>query len=414
VADNERTMLMANSNIKNEKDGITPEDLKEMLDFFRTKLTEIGTRQMQLARQAKEAQDKYNRLQQQITSQGTNINQPAGEIELTISAKTSTTVELNLSYIANGAGWSPVYDIRAKDVRSDIALAYRANVYQNTGIDWKNVKLTLSTSNPSEGGTKPEVYAQYVNIFEPMVMQTKNARGMRSESETESMAMAAPPVPAEADASTTASFVSAIQTTLAINFDISIPYTVNSGGNPELVDIQNHTLPATYKYYIAPKYDKDAFLTAVITNWEKYNLLPGTANIYFEGTFVGTSSIGQGEAKDSLLISLGRDKKIISKRETIEEYKSRKNIGSNVRESFGYRITLRNTKSEPINIVVEDQIPISQDSRIEVELEEAQGADLNRETGKLTWKLSLQPLENKEIILKYNTKYPKGKTIQGL
>lgn len=411
VAENERNMLMANSNIKNEKDGATPEDLKEMMDFFRTKLTEIGTRQMQLVRQSKDLQDKINRFQQQLTSQGTNVNQPAGEIELTLQAKAYAAVELNLTYIANNAGWSPVYDIRAKDVKSNIDLAYRANVYQSTGIDWKNVKLTLSTANPAEGGTKPELYAQYVNIYEPVVIQTKNARAMKFEA-PQAMEMAA--APAMADVSTSASFVNTVQSTLAVNFDISIPYNINSGGNAEMVDIQNHSLRSTYKYYTVPKFDKDAFLTAVITDWEKYNLLPGTANVYFEGTFVGTTDIAGGEAKDSLLISLGRDKKIISKRETIEEFKSRKNVGSNIRESFGYRLTLRNTKNEPISIVMEDQVPISQDSRIEVELEDAIGADFNRETGKLTWKLTLQPLENKEILLKYNVKYPKGKNIQGL
>ena len=411
VADNERNMLMANSNIKNEKDGATPEDLKEMMDFFRTKLTEIGTRQMQLLRQSKDLQEKIKRFQQQLDSQGTNLNQPAGEIELTLQAKAYSSVELNLTYIANNAGWLPVYDIRAKDLKSNIDLAYRANVYQSTGIDWKNVKLTLSTANPAEGGTKPELFAQYLSVFEPVVMQSKNIRMMKSENAPQAMAMDAVPLN---EVATSASFVNTVQKTLAINFDISIPYSVPSGGIAELVDIQNHSLSSSYKYYSVPKFDKDAFLTAIITDWEKYNLLPGTANVYFEGTFVGTTDIANGEAKDSLLISMGRDKKIISKRETIEEFKSRKNIGSNIRESFGYRITLRNTKNEAISIVMEDQLPISQDSRIEVELEDAIGADFNRETGKLTWKLTLQPLENKEILLKYNVKYPKGKNIQGL
>lgn len=411
VAENERNMLMANANIKNEKDGATPEDLKEMMDFFRTKLTEIGTRQMQLRRQSNDLQEKIKRIQQQLNSQGTNVNQPAGEIELTLTAKAYANVELNLTYIANSAGWSPVYDIRAKDVKSNIDLAYRANVFQNTGIDWKNVKLTLSTANPAEGGTKPELYAQYVNIYEPVVVQAKNSRMMKMDAPVAiAMESAAPGMAV----SSTADFVSTVQTTLAVNFEISIPYNINSGGNAEMVDIQNHSLPSSYKYYTVPKYDKDAFLTAIITDWEKYNLLPGTANVYFEGTFVGTTEIAGGEAKDSLLISMGRDKKIISKRETIEEFKSRKNIGSNVRESFGYRITLRNTKSEAVSIVMEDQVPISQDSRIEVELEDAAGADFNRETGKLTWKLTLQPLENKEVLLKYNVKYPKGKNIQGI
>jgi uncharacterized protein (TIGR02231 family) len=411
VADNERNMLMANASIKNEKDGVTPEDLKEMLDFFRTKLTEIGTRQMQLVRQSKEANEKLARLQNQLNSQGGNLNQPAGEIELTVSSKANATLDINLSYIANAAGWSPIYDIRAKDTRSDIALAYRANVFQNTGIDWKNVKLTLSTSNPSEGGTKPELYTQYVSIFEPRPL----ARGaIDGKALYNSEAASVPAAKMDDSMASTADFVNTVQTTLSVNFDITITYTIISGGNPEMVDIQNFNLPATYKYYAVPKYDKDAFLTAIITNWEKYNLLPGSANIYFEGTFVGTSNIGNSDTKDSLLISLGRDKKIITKRETIEAFKSRRNIGSNIRESFGYKITLRNTKSEPIDIVIEDQVPISQDSRIEVETEELQGADYNKETGKLIWRLTLQPLDNKEITLKYNVKYPKGKNIQGL
>lgn len=413
VAENERIMLMANANVKNEKDGATPEELKEMLDFFRTKLTEIGTRQMQLVRQSKELQEKISHFQQQLGSQGSNVNQPAGEIELTLTAKAYSNIELNLTYIANSAGWSPLYDIRAKDIKSNIELGYKANVFQNTGIDWKNIRLTLSTANPAEGGTKPELAAQYVNIYEPVLMSVRNSREMKTMAAPQAMAMELDTKPLN-EVVTTASFVNTVQTTLAVNFDISIPYNINSGGNAELVDIRNHSLPASYRYYVVPKYDKDAFLTAIITDWEKYNLLPGTANVYFEGTFVGTTDIAGGEAKDSLLISLGRDKKIISKRETIEEFKARKNIGSSIRESFGYRITLRNTKSEAINIIMEDQVPISQDSRIEVELEDAIGSDFNRETGKLTWKLTLQPQENKEVLLKYNVKYPKGKNIQGL
>ncbi|AFK01594.1 Conserved hypothetical protein CHP02231 [Emticicia oligotrophica DSM 17448] len=412
VAENERNMLMANANVKSEKDGATPEDLKEMMDFFRTKLTEIGTRQMQLLRQSKDLQDKINRFQQQLTSQGTNINQPAGEIELTLQAKSATAIELNLSYIANNVGWSPIYDIRAKDVKSNIELAYRANVYQNTGIDWKNVRLSLSTANPAEGGAKPELYAQYLNINEPVETPKRNVRMSKGVMPVE-MAMSAAPQAMD-EVITVASVVNTVQSTLAVNFDIAIPYNIASGGNPEMVDIQNHSLRSTYKYYTVPKFDKDAFLTAIITDWEKYNLLPGVANVYFEGTFVGTTEIAGGEAKDSLMISLGRDKKIIAKRETVEEFKSRKNVGSNIRESFGARITLRNTKTEAINIVVEDQVPVSQDSRIEIELEEAKGAEFNKETGKLTWNLTLQPLENKEIILKYSVKYPKGKNIQGL
>ncbi len=404
VADNERNMLMANSNIKNEKEGLSPEELKEMMDFFRTKLTEIGTRQMQLIRQANDLKEKIEKYQKQLTEQGSTLSRPAGEIELLISSKNAQVAEISLSYIATEAAWTPNYDIRAKNVRSNIDLAYKGQIYQNTGIDWKNVKLTLSTGNPSEGGDKPTLETNKLSIFEPSP-EAKTTRNLKY-----SAVMAEAPAP-ENDMMP---FVTSTQTTLAVNFDITIPYTVSSGTNPTTVDIQTHSLPSVFKYYSVPKFEKDAFLVAKIIDWEKYNLLPGSANIYFEGLFVGNTQIGNSDTKDTMQISLGRDKKIIAKKEEIRDYKSNKTIGSNIKEEFGYKILVRNTKNENISLVLEEQIPVSQDSRIEVELEEAKGAEFDKETGKLTWNLNLQTSEEKELILKYNVKYPKGKNIQGL
>ncbi len=407
VADNERNMLMANANIKNEKEGLAPEELKEMMDFFRTKLTEIGTRQMQLVRQANDLKAKVEKYQSQLTEQGSSLSRPAGEIELLLSSKTNQTSEINLTYIATGAAWSPSYDIRAKNVRSNIDLAYKAQIFQNTGIDWKNVKLTLSTSNPSEGGDKPTLETSKLSIYEPLPEQKPSNRNLK---------FAAPMAMADAAMATQeiTFAVETIQTTLAVNFDITIPYTVISGNNSTIVDIQSHSLPSIFNYYSVPKFDKDAFLVAKIVDWEKYNLLPGMANIYFEGLFVGNTQIGNADTKDTMQISLGRDKKIIAKKEEIKDYKSNKTIGSNIKEEFGYKISIRNTKSENVSLVLEEQIPVSQDSRIEVELEEAKGADFNKETGKLTWNLNLAASEEKELIIKYNVKYPKGKNIQGL
>lgn len=412
VATNERSMLMANSNIKTEKDGVTPEDLKEMTDYFRTKLTEIGTRQLQLEKQLNNLRDREKRLTQQLNEQSSR-NQSSGEIIITVQSKGSTNIELNLSYIVTNAGWMPIYDLRAKDTKSPIALAYRANVYQNTGIDWKNVKLTLSTANPSQGGSKAELYPQYLSVYEPQPVYVQNSRAMKKDA-PQAMAMEAAPMVSMADAGSTANFVNVQESTMSVNFDIQIPYSIPSSGNPELVDIQNHSLSTDYKYSITPKVDKDAFLISIIRDWEKLNLLPGKANVYFEGTFVGETQINGGEVTDSLVISLGRDKKIVSKREIVSEYKARKTVGSNIRETFGYKISLRNTKGEAITLTVEDQIPVSQDSRIEVELEDAKGAAFQAETGKLTWNVTLQPQESKEIIVVYNVKYPKGKQINNL
>lgn len=209
----------------------------------------------------------------------------------------------------------------------------------------------------------------------------------------------------------TADFTQAVDQPTNVSFVIAIPYTILTNGRPQLVDVQTAELPATYRYEVTPKLDNDAFLTAQITGWDKLNLLNGVARIYFEGTFVGESRVSLAEAKDTLVLSLGRDKRIVNKREQIEDVNSRKSLGSNQREGRAYRISLRNTRQEPVSLTVYDQIPVSTDSRIEVALTDAGGAELNPETGKLTYRLTLQPGESRALTFRYEIKYPKGRTL---
>ncbi len=410
VANNEQNMVMANAEIKSESDGLIPEDFKEMIDFFRTKLTEIGTRKLQLNRQLRELTELKSRLEKQQNTDPSR-NMPLGDIVLTVSANTATNADLSLTYLVYNAGWNPAYDIRVPDTNSDVQMTYKANVYQNTGLDWKNVKLTLSTIDPSAGGTKPELYPQYLSFYTPPPAQvyTRSAKVSMEAPMAGAMKMEE-----SNDMVSSANFTQVTETTLSVNFDISIPYSIKSGGKPEAVEIRQYTLPADYKYYLVPKYDTNAFLVTKLKDWEQYNLLPGEANVYFEGTFVGKTFVNGSGTKEELLISLGRDKKIIAERKEILDYKARRTIGSNIRENFGYQTVIRNTKNEMINLVIEDQLPVSQDSDISVSVEDISGAVQNAQDGKLTWELSIPPAQSREIQLKYEVKYPKDKTINGL
>ena len=215
-------------------------------------------------------------------------------------------------------------------------------------------------------------------------------------------------------AATMVEYVSTIQTSLNTEFDISLPYTVSSANKPTLVDIRNYELKADYNYSAAPKLDKDAFLLAKATGWEELSLLPGEANIFFEGTFTGKSFIDPNNIKDTLSLSLGRDKRIVVKREKQKELSSRKFIGTNQKESYTWEISIRNTKAEAIKISLEDQIPVSQNSQIEVTAIDIAGAKYNKGSGKLSWDLNLQPNETKKIVFKYEVKYPKDKQVNGL
>jgi uncharacterized protein (TIGR02231 family) len=415
----EEQMLVANQSIGGQHNGVSPDALEDMADFYRDRLIEIRSEMLKDNLKIKKISEKLSKYQSQLNEINAARNQPTSQIVVTISNKAPKNALLYIDYVVTNAGWYPLYDLRAKDTKSPIQLMYRAQVYQNTGVEWNQVKLKLSTSNPSLGGTKPTLSAWYLNFYEPYVNY-----GYDKKSKTATY-RSAEPMPSVAqkeeesqlqdlDAGSTANYTVVNQTTLAAEFDIALPYTISSGGKGQLVDVQSYQLPASYKYSAVPKLDKDAFLIAQINGWEDYNLLSGNGNIYFEGTYVGQTFLDLQNTKDTLDISLGRDNKVVIERKTLKEYTSRKLIGSNKKEEFAYEIIVRNNKKDAIEITLEDQIPVSQNSQIEVEVMDTGNAQYDATTGKLIWKLSLNGSDTKSVTFKYSVKYPKNKSISGL
>lgn len=205
--------------------------------------------------------------------------------------------------------------------------------------------------------------------------------------------------------------VEQIENQTSIDFDIKTPYTINSDNKNITVDMEVYTLSTTYEYYCVPKIDKDAFLIANILDWEKYNLLAGEANIFFENTFVGKSILDIRNVSDTLKLSLGRDKNIVVKREKIKDYTTRQFIGGKKEETKAWQISVKNSKKQTVNMLVYDQVPVSTNQEIEVTTENTSGGDLNKETGEVKWKYKLEPLGKKEMNLKYKVKYPKERVL---
>ena len=417
VLQEEKKLILANKQVGGKDAGATVKQITDMAAFYRDRLTKIGQELLVLTRRMVEQQKRVDRLDAQVKEQNAKRDRPVGEIEVTLTARSRTTIELDLSYVVGNAGWTPIYDVRVRDTKSAASLAYKAQVYQNTGFDWQNIRLTLSTANPALPGSQPELGTDYVSFYEPKPPILYQQQDVRTGYSSRAKANAVTEdvlVAAEATApnlTTTADVTRAVDQPTNVSFVIATPYTILTNNRPQLVDIQTSDLPATYRYELTPKLDTDAFLTAQVTGWDKLNLLNGVARIYFEGTFVGESRVSLTEAKDTLSLSLGRDKRIIAKREQIEDVNSRKPIGGNQREGRAFRISLRNTRSEPVGLTLYDQIPVSTDSRIEVSLTDAGGAELNPETGKLTYRLTLQPNESRTLAFRYEIRYPKGRTL---
>jgi uncharacterized protein (TIGR02231 family) len=179
------------------------------------------------------------------------------------------------------------------------------------------------------------------------------------------------------------------------------------------VAVQDFTVNATYRYFAAPRLDKDAFLIARLTGWDQLNLLSGDANVFYEGMFVGTSYIDAQSTDDTLEVSLGRDKSVVLDRVRLKDFSEKKTLGSTRKETHGFDIEIRNKKKSEIELYIEDQVPVSQNKELEIVLEESSGGKKNEENGKVSWNLKVTAGETKKLRFVYSLKYPKDKILTG-
>lgn len=197
----------------------------------------------------------------------------------------------------------------------------------------------------------------------------------------------------------------------SVEFEIQTPYTLLSDGKNLTINIDSYSLPAEYQYFCAPKIDKNAYLTALIVDWEKYNLLEGEASVYFEDTYTGKTLLDVRYMSDTLNISLGKDKGITIDREMQKQFTTKQFLGSKKEETRSWLLSVKNNKAQGIRISVFDQIPVSTLEEIEVKADNISSGKLDPETGIIEWNFQLKPAEKKELDLKYSVRYPKNQTL---
>jgi uncharacterized protein (TIGR02231 family) len=413
VLKGEEELLNVNRDLGGNDKGVAVTELKLAADFYRARLTEIKKEQIKQALRSSELTRSIEKIRNQLNQRNADASKPTSEVLVNVSAAESGSATLWITYTAYDAGWFPVYDIRARDVQSPVRLSYNARVYQHTGESWDRVNLTLSTANPQQRGEKPNLQPWYIDFEQPLaridpynvaesgvMMKSKAAPAMADEAVAETL-----------EAATAATLTEVDQRQTSLEFVIKVPYDIPSDNRPYTINIQENTLQAVYEYYCAPRIDREAFLLARITGWEDLNLLPGEINLFFEGTYVGKSTLHVRNTGDTLDLSLGRDKGIVVTRVKMKDYTEERTIGSNVRETRAWEITVRNNRRQAISLRVEDQLPVTMNKDIVVEPVDYAGGTLNKETGKISWLLRMDPSAEKKLRVTFAVRYPKDKKV---
>ncbi|EMU8997515.1 DUF4139 domain-containing protein [Providencia rettgeri] len=411
----EQLSLLKDQRFFGENNAQSLEQSSQKLDFIRQQMTKILQEQQKYQLTIDELEEKSALLQAQIDQ-----NMPASlgkqtQVVMSIDAPEATTAKLQLSYLTQDAAWSPSYDIRSENTESPIVLTYKADVIQNTGIDWENIDLTLSTINPSKNITPFDLQPWRLSIYDENKQLERQVRMKPMPAAPVAMYEESMTASKKKVGSGIADFVTTANNGISLNYQITLPFTLKSTSKPSSLTIKQEDIAAKYEYTATPKLAEDVFLQANIENWQALNLLNGNANIYYGNTYIGNVKIDTNRLTDTLQVPFGIDKNIQISRENNEKMKKKPSfIGSTVEQKESYLIKAKNIHPTPVKLTIYDQLPISEDSDIKVSDVDNKDAVINKKTGKITWNVGLKPNEEIQIPFSYTLSYPKDKHILGL
>lgn len=390
--DAERQMLQENQRVQ---PGTSLLELAKTADFFRDRTLSIHTAQTELRRKVGIMTELLSEKQ---TIEKRDPYDPARyTVVVTVQADKDQTVPFVVRYGVENASWEASYDIIVPEINKPVTLQYKARVYNDTGLEWNNVKLWLSSGDLTQNSTRP-----YLTVWNLNYTSVANEGYLNQRAQNR----------ADADESEAVEVVDKAVSELNTSFTLEGVHSLASGSTPYVVGIKGESLQASYEYLAIPKVENNVFLLAKVTGWENLNLIDGVANVYYGNSYVGESNIDTRLVGDTLELSLGRDNQIVVNRTKVEDKASTSSLGGKRSESFIYEIQVRNNRKVGVSIRIQDQLPISQEKDIVVEASEVSGASLDAPSGRLQWLKLLAPGETVRYRIAFEVKYPKNKSVQ--
>jgi uncharacterized protein (TIGR02231 family) len=421
----EKNVLLNYSLYKGQSKRDSIASLKNGLNYLREKLYNINTEQLKLKREREKLEAKKIILNERVVNvirELTNQNN-TGEVEqvdyrilVHVIADQATQATVSLNYYITNAGWTPSYDLRAMSNEQNVKLTYKAQIHQESGIDWGNVKLVLSTANPNRSYNIPSLSPWYLGYNPYKQNNNKDSRVLSAPAAGAGYSDKAKKTDDFSDleqeqkevaALNAYDYTSVSENVIETEYEIKLNYNIPSDGKEHFAAIMVKDLKTNYRYKAIPKLNNNVYLTAVLSDWEDAITMGGEASIYYDGSYVGNTSLLPGGTEDTIQLSLGIDKNIAIKRQKIKEKCSQKVLDNDILHQYTYEITMKNSRATKIDIEVEDQLPLAQDKSVVVDRKELSGAKYDEVTGILKWRSTIQAKDSKKLTLMYQVKAPK-------
>ena len=398
------TQKILDSEKDSSRNNMSIDELIKSIDYYKNKSIEVETFLMTKNNEKEFFSTKIESFSEQLDSIE-DKKEIIKRLKITVMASDAKTSQLAISYCTYSAGWAPFYNINVTSIDKPIQIISKAKVFQTTGIDWKQVKLTLSTGKPGNGRIAP--------LFSTWFLQNRFAAANREMAAvqnayvySESKVMVDKKVLKQ---NTLDDYLTINDNQLMTTYKIDLPYTIPGNGKEQNIDLRTQNADAAYHFYCAPKLDTESYLLTEIKDSEKLDLPRGKAQITYDGMYIGETIIDGSSTLKDLTLTLGTDNRVSVKREKLHDFSSTKTFGNDIKQVFTYKITVKNNQTKAVKMVLKDQYPTSTQKGVEVELlKETTKPTFNKtETGVLSWEEDFAPGETKTYQISYSVKYPK-------
>ena len=420
-----KNLIIGNKNVKGETQGMSAEDVTDLLDYYAEKLPEINTKTLALERQLEELRRRKDKFQNEYYKLISGKSKTFSEFLVTVKSKQSGKAKFSIEFFTPDAGWTPHYDIRNNESAQKLEITSHATMWQKTGYDWKNVEIILSTLDPQFNINAPDMQTQTLELgysyyqtnqeqsyktYQQQIIMLDSIKDNRNEDDD---------LPIDGKDSRRGAFNNNLNGTFSWTgqtgnttkgpgtmYKIATPYSIASNGKDKKIEIERKWVSAKFKYKTVPKVEKAVFLMATITGWDTLHYFPGNANVFNNGTFVGTVYLNTQTVQDTLEISLGQDKSFSVEYEIDSKKTFTSNSGSSVKRGKGFIIKVMNKKANDIILEIVDQAPLTSTQEVSIDIDKGDGI-IDPTTGFITWRKNITTGAKVEVPISYVVKYPK-------
>ena len=397
------------------------EAVKGFFGFVRGQVDDLGKRAERRVERRRELQEQLD-----VARAKRDAAQPRGPVEslaaiAEVEARQAGALDLEVTYLVPSAAWRPSYRATLDADKGEVVWSAEAVVRQRTGEDWSGVPLRLSTAAPARGVVPPQLPPILVRPTPPRPKLMMKSEAPRPTAEMARDAagagMAAPPPALEA-VEMEAPEAEVLHTAYNAAFDAPGKSDVPADGRDHRIALRTDALPARLLYRVAPAASETAFVVAKTSSPAQYPLLPGVVRVFAGAAFVGQYGVAESAPGAEMDAPFGADNRVVVKRTATPRRGSQEGfISKDQQFEYSFRTTIENRRDREITLVVEDQLPRSQDERIVVKVGDKTTPgmrDAKDRPGIVEWELTLGPKQRKEIVLEYSVRFPRDLSVDGL